>query len=1166
MQTAYCLTKHCKIMFFKKPGNQLPPNKLVASMLRVMKLTAALLLFFALQVSATGNAQKLTMDLRDVSLQKAFKEIRKQTGYVFFYESEVLNKDSRISVRVQDLGLEETLNKCLSGLGLRYNIVDKTIIITAVPANSNRDEEKLAVTTIKVTGKVTAENTGLPLANASVNIKGSNKGATTDAGGHFSLELPDGGGVIVISYVGYETFELLVAREGNVDIALKVKENRGEEIVVVGYGAQKRANLTSAVNTVKMDELANNRPASTAGSLLQGVVPGLQVVSGTGAPGSSFDFNIRGVTSINGGGPLVLIDNVPFNGALNMINPNDIETVTVLKDAGSAAIYGARAAFGVILITSKKGTKNGKIRFDYSNNFTFSSPSSLPKKANPTQTVQAYKDMGYGAYWTGQNVDTWLQLLSDYTANPGKYPQGYTMDNNIRYQLAESDAIGQLLDANGFQQMHDFAINGGTEKTAYRMSVGIVDEDGIMITGADSYKRYNAKAFISTDVTKWLTAQMDVGYYNSTKSDPNTSTLWGGASNSPSYVPLADTMTLAGTLYPAGTPKNFLNMSVPIKDRFDDIRLYGKMIAKPLRGLTITGEFVYDNLREIYTSYNKSYEYADISEFSKKISVQPENAAYYKFNRMDERITLNLYASYNRSYRNHNFSVMGGLNQDQFHREDIWTQKTQMISADLPSISTAVGNLTSDDAFNEWSVRGFFGRFNYDYKNKYLLELNARTDGSSKFPENHRWGFFPAASVGWRVSEEDFMASLKPTLSELKLRASYGEVGNQDIAPYSFLDVMNPYLTSWPVNGVRPTTLTTPGLVSPNFTWETVRTLNLGLNMGLLKNKLNVSFDWYRRETLDMLTNSVQLPAVLGTGAPKQNTANLRSQGYELELTWTDRIGDFTYFVSGNLYDFKSQITKYDLNTAGLLSDYYVGMDPSAIWGYTTDRLYQSGDFNGSAVKPGLPQRIRNGSSYATPTAGDVLYVDVNSDGEINNGQNTLADHGDMSIIGNNRLRYQYGFRGGAGYKNWNFTFAIAGVGKRDLWLSNNMTFPYNYEFGTIYAHELDYWTPNNTDAHFAKIYAKAAGNSGVNKFVQTRYLTNAAYLRIKNIGLSYGLPKMWLDKIGFSKLQVFFSGENLFTFSKMPKGLDPTSTEDKGYGLNYPIMKMVSFGINASF
>jgi hypothetical protein len=284
-------------------------------------------------------------------------------------------------------------------------------------------------------------------------------------------------------------------------------------------------------------------------------------------------------------------------------------------------------------------------------------------------------------------------------------------------------------------------------------------------------------------------------------------------------------------------------------------------------------------------------------------------------------------------------------------------------------------------------------------------------------------------------------------------------------------------------------------------------------------------------------------------------------------VNWQDRVGNFTYFISANLYDFKSKITKYDLNKAGLLSDYYVGQDLSDIWGYTTARLYQLNDFDASGnIKAGLPQKIRNGSNYAIPTAGDVLYKDFDGDGTITNGQNTLTDHGDISVIGNNRLSLQYGVRGGVGYKNWNFSFTIAGVGKRDLWLSNNLTFPYNYEFGTIYNHELNYWTPSNPDAYYAKIYAKAAGNSGVNKFVQSRYLLNAAYMRIKNITLSYGLPQQWLHKIGFSKLQVFFSGENLFTFSKFPPGIDPTSTADKGYGMNYPIMKMYSFGINASF
>lgn len=1132
--------------------------------LLIMKLTVLFLLSVCLQLSAKTSAQNVTITADKMSLEKVLRSITKQTGYDFWFDSHLLERANKVDLTIRDMPVEKVLALCFIGQPFDYKIYEKTIVIRERPTPPNTAE---VLADIIIKGRVTDER-GQALVGATVSLKGTSKGTTADANGAFTLHIPEKGGILVFSFIGYDPMEIPVTKSGNLDIVLKPADKRIDEIVVVGFGTQKKTNLTSSVNTVKMDEVAGNRPASTAGTLLQGIVPGLQVTSGTGEPGGGFSFNIRGTTSINGGGPLILVDNIPFSGPMNMLNPNDIETVTVLKDAGSAAIYGARAAFGVILITTKKGTKNSKVRFDYNNNFTFSTPSSIPKAASPLATVQAYKDMGYGAYWTGQNVDKWLQFLNDYQADPSKFPLGYTTDAGVRYQLAQSDVIGQLFDNAGVQQMHDFAISGGSEKTAYRVSLGTVKEDGIMVSNADSYKRYNVKSFVTTDVTKWLTTQVDASYYNSVKSDPNSGWLWGTASNSPSYVPTVDTMTIGGVLYPTGTPKNLLLNSVPTKDRFDNIRLMGKVIAKPIQGLTITGEYLYENLRETVTSYNKSFNYADISEFVVKTTVPANNAAFYKSNQSDDRRTLNLYANYNKSFGHHNFTVMGGYNQDDFHSEALWANKTQMISTDLPSISTAVGNLTADDNYLEWSVQGFFGRINYDYKGKYLLEINGRTDGSSKFPASHRWGFFPSASAGWRISEEGFMQQLKPVLSELKLRASLGEVGNQDIAPYRFLDAMNPALTGWMVGGTRPTTLSTPGLISPNFTWETVRTLNFGINAGFLDNRLNVSADWYRRQTLNMLTSAIQLPAVLGTGAPLQNAANLQSQGYELLLEWRDKVGEFNYYISANLYDFKSKITKFDNNKAGSIasSTYYVGKDMAEIWGYTTDRLYQESDFNNGVIKSGIVQQVRNGSNLVTPNPGDVLYKDFDGDGVITNGQNTLANHGDMSIIGNNRLALQYGLSGGVGYKNWNFSFVIAGVGKRDLWLSNNLTFPYNYEFGTIFQHELNYWTPTNTDAHYARIYAKAAGNSAINKFVQTRYLTNAAYMRIKNLSLAYSLPESMLKRVSFNKLQVFFSGENLFTFSKFPKGLDPTSTDDKGYGINYPMMRMFSFGVNASF
>ncbi len=1136
------------------------PKKLL-----IMKMTAFILLSACLQLSAKTHGQNVTISAEKHSLEKVLRSIRKQTGYDFWFDSKLLKQANKVNLELHDVPVARALAICFIGQPFEYEVVDKTVII-----REKKPEPVIwtgVLPDLVVKGRVTDEK-GMPLPGATVTLKGLGKGTTTDPSGNFTLSAPDKGAVLVVTYIGFETTEIPVSQSGSVDIILKTADKKVDEVVIVGFGTQKKTNLTSAVNTVKMDEIAANRPASTAGTLLQGVVPGLQVTSGTGEPGGGFSYNIRGTTSLAGGGPLILMDNVPFSGPLNMINPNDIETVTVLKDAGSAAIYGARAAFGVILITTKKGARNSKVRLDYSNNFTFSTPNSIPRAASPLATVQAYKDMGYGAYWTGQNVDKWLQFLNEYNADPGKYPLGYTTDAGVRYQLGQSDVIGQLFDNAGFQQMHDFAISGGSEKTTYRLSVGTVNEDGIMVTSADSYKRYNLKSFVSTDVTKWLTTQLDLGYYNSSKSNPNSAWLWNVASNSPSYVPMQDTMTVNGVLLPSGTPKNLLLHSVPSTEKLSDIRLMGKVIAKPVKGLTVTGEYLYDNLRQVNTSFNKPFEYADISEFVKKTTVPFTNAAYYKFNRLDEQRTLNLYASYNRTLGKHNVTVMGGFNQESFRREDVWVNKTNMISVDLPSISTAVGDLTADDAFSEWSVQGFFGRINYDYKGKYLLEVNGRADGSSKFPANHRWGFFPSASAGWRVSEEKFMRAFKPVLSEFKLRASYGEVGNQgdNISPYSFLDAMNPYLTGWLVSGQRPTSLSTPGLISPNFTWETVRTLNFGVNVGLLDNRLSASFDWYRRQTLNMLVNAIQLPAVLGTGAPLQNAADLQSQGYELQIDWRDRAGDFEYYISANLYDFKSKITKFDNNKAGSLATHYVGRDMSEIWGYVTDRLYQESDFENGVIKGGIPKTIRNGNNTVTPNPGDVMFKDFDGDGLISNGQNTLSNHGDMAIIGNNRLALQYGINGGVTYKNWSFNFVAAGVGKRDLWIANNLTFPYNYEFGTIYANQLDYWTPSNPNAHFARIYAKAAGNSAINKMVQTRYLTNAAYLRIKNLSLGYSIPRALLERIRFNKLQVFFSGENLFTFSKFPKGLDPTSTEDKGYGINYPIMRMFSFGVNASF
>jgi len=1142
---------------------------------RIMKLTIIIITLFLMQVSAAGLAQKVTLQRNNASLRSIFTEIRRQTGYNVIYQTNQLRRANLVNVNVENASLEYTLNQILAGQRLSFIIKDKAIVIkkSEIPfLYESTDQFKF----IRVKGKVTDEK-GQPVPGVTVLVKGSNKGAGTDVNGVFTIDVPTNG-ILVISSVGYKTQEINVGTSTELNIVLKESPEELGELVVVGYGTQKKLNLTGALTSVNMDEVLGNRPVSTTATLLQAAAPGLTVNISSGEPGAGASFNVRGATdisttgsTINDGSPLILVDNVPFNGTLNLLDPNDIENVTVLKDAGSAAIYGGRSAYGVILITTKKGVKNQKAQFNYSNNVTFVAAQNLPKKATPLQTVQSFKDMGTAGYWSGQNVDIWLGLLNEYAANPAKYPDGYTFVNKIRYPLSQTDAIANLLGNNAVQQMHNLSINGGSDKNTYRISVGLVDEPGIIApeTKQDYYKRYNAKSFISSDIAPWFTAQFDAAYYKSTKKSPSSPDQFGQASNLPSYVSMRDTITATnGTRGVNGTPKNLIALSAPTVTDLDDIRMTGRTIFKPVKDLVLTAEYTFDNLRTNQESYDKKYSYINVSNFQLSnggtgVYQLTDGVTYYK--------ALNVYGNYTKSLGSHNLALVLGLNKESNSFKQNSAQRDGMIAGDFPSLAQATGPITATNSLEEYSLSGYFGRFNYDYKGKYLFEFNGRYDGSSKFPDGHRWGFFPSASAGWRISEESFLKSLKPVLNDFKVRASLGEVGNQNIAPYQFVAVMTGYNPQW-LNGTTAllNSLNPPGLISSTFTWAKVRTLDFGADFGFIGNRLTGSFDWYKRDTKDILaTGEIPLPAVLGTGAPLQNTAAVASKGYELQLNWKDKIGSVGYRIGVNIYDYKSTVTKFSGNSAGLLNKYYEGQRSGEIWGYTTDRLYTVDDFvtgslnqnlTGGTLKPGVVK-----FQGQNPNPGDVMFKDLNNDGIIFSGKGTLADPGDRRIIGNSTPRYQYGINGGLNWKGFDFSFVITGVGKQDLWLANPLTLPNNYAFGTIYAHQLDYWTATHPNAFFGRIYDQAAGNQSFNQTLQSKYLLNGAYLKIKNLSLAYNLPAEWLKKIHLNKAAIFYSIENAYTFHHLPKGLDP-SVQGRQYGLGYPFMRMSSIGVNLSF
>ena len=1018
------------------------------------------------------------------------------------------------------------------------------------------------------------DSKGDAIIGANVIIKGTSIGTISDLNGNFSLSVPKQG-VLQINYIGYASQEINLGDKNVFNIVLHEDTELLDEVVVVGYGQQKKVNLTGAVSSVKMDDVIANRPVANISNALMGTVPGLILSGKSGEPGSSYDIKVRGTSSINGGDPLILVDNVPMD--ISDINPEDIESVTVLKDASASAVYGARAAFGVILVTTKKSEKDQKNRFNYSAKISFSKPQEIANKATPLQTVNAMKDAGYKAIWTGQDVATWLDLLEKYEKDSSQYPDGYGVVDGTRYSLKETDLTRDLLDNFGFQQIHDFSVSGGSSKSSYRISLGMLDENGVVATNKDKYRRFNVSSVLSTDVTKWMTAQLSMLYSDVDKKDPFINTFmrnpWNQSVYAPSYYP-TEGMEIDGEYYPFATPRNVLKVITPDKKDIRRFNLMGRLVLKPFKDFTVTGEYSINHYYASTNHYEKPINtLADGMTFDKVLSTITESR-YRETKKEKDQKSLNIFANYKKRLGSHEFSVTGGLNSEYSYSEDLWTQRKQMINEELPSIGQGTGEITADDNFTEYALFGVFYRLNYSYKDRYLFEASGRYDGSSKFPENNRFGFFPSFSVGWRISEEKFVKENCSFLSNLKIRGSWGNIGNQNISPYSFNAGMSSYLAKWPVDGQLVNSLNPPALVRKNFTWEKVQTTNIGIDIGLFDNRFNTSFDWFHRRTFDMLGPGSDYPEILGASAPLQNAADMFTKGWELQMSWRDKIGQVSYGIGFNISDNKSKITKYN-NASKLLSvGRYAGQVLGEIWGYEVERFYTVDDFvegtltttaagelTGGTLKPGVP-RVKG----YNPNPGDYLYKHADENGDIWASSNTVDDPGSKRIIGNSSYRYVYGINADVSWKGFGLSMLLQGVGKRQIWMDNNTIIPYSLDYHVgLYDYQLDYWTPENTQAHYARIYQKGSYNTAANKMVNDRLLLDASYLDIKSVVLSYQLPKNLVSKAKLENVTVFVSGENLWSFNHCPKGIHPDS-QDRGNGATYPVMRMFMGGLNVTF
>ena len=1046
-----------------------------------------------------------------------------------------------------------------------------------------------------VSGKVT-DPSGEPVVGASVFAKGTSNGAVTDLDGNYSLSRVSPGTTLVFSCIGYTSRE--VSWMGGVlNIVLDEDSEMLEETVVVGYGVQKKVNLTGAVSQVKGDEFAQ-RPVVDAAQALQGLVPGLTISNtAAGTPGAETTITLRGRGNLSDTGtPYVLVDGVEMS--LQDVNPNDIESISVLKDAASAAIYGARAAYGVILVTTKRGA-DGKATISYSGNFGWNAPTKLPKMASSVDFAKFWNDGAANAnaprkysdekiadlqkFIDGDpSVDPWAEIRN----NPGANPSSF---ENSERGLGNTDYFKLHYKDWAFKQNHNLSIRGGTKKIQYFVSGGIYDENGVLKFADMGYKRFNVNANTQAQVTDWLKLTFSTKFVHGITDSP----FGDGGIGYGFFHTLAREFSTKHYMDPNGhyveyTMIPYLQSGTYTQSKRSRLDITPGIQIQPVKNWFINLDY---NFRMGVNNYEATAIAPDIYMMDGVTTVKggrselgiPVDGKFTRANTNTQYQSLNLYTNYSFTLgENHHIALLAGFQEEDFHYAYIKNAIVGLYTTATPSVTMGNGDQTLVDTRYGWATRGFFGRINYNYAERYLLEVNGRYDGSSRFAAGNRWGFFPSVSIGWNIHKEPFMAGAQGWLSNLKLRASYGLLGNQaGAATYTFASTMemSKSLGGYIFSDGRHTYTQAPGVTNPLTTWEKVLNQNLGLDFGFFQNALTGSFDIFQRDTRDMLGPGEDFPDIFGAAAPQTNNANMRNRGWELALNWRGQIGrDFFYSIGGSVADATAVVTKYS-NPTGTdpANNWYEGKSVGEIWGYRASGLIQT-----QAEADEYNAAHNTTFISATPwTPGDVKYVDINEDGKINKGSNTLGDMGDFTIIGNTTPRYNYTINGSLSWKGIGLSFLLQGVGKRDYDPSQSLYF---WGFGpyaqvTVFNEHMDYWREDNPGAYYPKPYIHNAGGVGTyqskQKQTSDRYLQNAAYLRLKTITLSYDLPKSLIGRIGLSKAQLYVTGENLLTFTRLSGIYDPEAiftynsynggNANRGAtdaGKSYPMNKTISVGV----
>ncbi len=1076
-----------------------------------------------LQIQQPSKEKLVSLDVKNETLLSIIEKIQRQTGLIFVYSNDEINVKQKTSISVSNYKVADVIREVFQPLGISFLLLNDKIVLqsgqnknTSASSNSetannifNRELTAGEKNNITVTGKVTNEN-GNPIGYVNVLLKGTGLGTTTDANGNFTLNIPDdqANGTLVFSYVGFVSQEVSLAGQSTVNVTLVQQSTELTDVVVVGYGTQKKTSVTGAVDAIGKKAI-EGRPVTNLSTALQGTSPNLIIQQRNFEPGQGVNINIRGLGTLGDNTPLVVIDGI-IGGDINLLNPNDIESVSILKDAGSAAIYGSRSANGVILITTKKGKKNSKPRLTYNGIYGLQIPRVTYKP------VHAWEN----AYYKNESL-----------VNSGLAP-AFTPEQIQDFKTrGDGDWRTENLLKDAAQQTHNLTLSGGGANNTYLVSLGYLDQENNFIGPNYGYKRYNIRINQTTEYGR-LKFNSILSYVKVQGKDHSSSsgTLLVDAARTPLYYSFQDT---AGNYLTNPTsaelnPKAILENGGYRKSNDDEV--FGNLnaeltITKDLKLKGVFGGTVRSNStagRRFELDFNPGGAYGKDREVS-------DNNSKSLFT------NLQLLAEYNKEIKEHLINVLLGASNESFKSQA--SSVVQTLTDPLLGVPTTgtVYNTssTSLQGTSETSINSLFGRVSYSYSDKYFLEFNGRYDGSSKFAKNNRWGFFPSGSVAWRVTKESFMEGITDKINELKLRASYGLLGNQNVNAYQYQTTYFNYANAYAFNNQI---VGGAGFLLGNsdLTWEKAATFNAGIDVTVLNRRLDLSFDYFDKTTSDILYQRSDVPQLFGAGFPDYNVAKVKNRGWEFKATYRQSGRNFNHTFSVNLADNLNELLALTSGATQQLVQKEefqllrrVGQPITVYYGYKTNGFYQNLDDINKYPK----------FAGSTVTAGDLKFVDRDGNGVI--------DDNDKTILGNPFPRYTFGFTYNVTFKGFDFSAFIQGVGKRDAMIRGEQVEPFHVGYGgTMYRHQTDYWTPTNPNARFPRLAESGSASNANNYRVGSDvFLFDASYARLKNVQLGYSLPANISKKAYIQNIRLYFTAQNIITLTKL-QFIDPEITE----------------------